>query len=205
LSLGWFWTRTSGCSVLYRGPGIEQIDFDTVLIVGRIDTSEITPPNYLSHESSSTYFYTVRRYNHCGYREHTLAASAKVSLNAEGQLDKPLPNKIFAARAKQVDSDKVLLSWFYCPLEQDSQPGCFNIYYDNRTGQVDYENPLAAISYKGQKFYCYESDSIEAGKYLFAIRAEDTDGNDNRSSACLSIELDNIYPDAIDILQAETV
>ena len=205
LSLGWFWTRVTGCSVLYRGPDIEEIDFDAVLTVGQIDASEISPPDYLQHESNTTYFYTIRRYNHCGYQEHTLAASAKVSLNAVGQLDKPLPNKIFAAKAEQVDTDKVLLTWFYCPLEQDTQPGCFNIYYDNRTGQIDYENPLATISYKGQKFYSYESSSLETGKYLFAIRAEDTDGNDNRSSAYLSIELDNIYPDAIDILQAETV
>jgi hypothetical protein len=204
LSLGWFWTRITGCSALYRGPNIEQIDFDTVLTVGQIDASEISPPNYLPHESNSTYFYTVRRYNHCGYLEHTLAASAKVSLNAEGQLDKPRPNKIYAAKAEQVDIDKVLLTWFYCPLEQDSQPGCFNIYYDNRTGQIDYENPLATISFKGQKFYSYQSGPLETGKYLFAIRAEDTDGNANQSSACLSIELNDICPDAIDILQAET-
>jgi hypothetical protein len=204
LSLGWFWHRIAGCSALYRGPSIEQIDFDTVLTVAQINACKISPPNYLPHESSSTYFYIVRRYNHCGYQEHTLAASAKVSLNTEGQLDKPQPNKIFAAKAEQVDTDKVLLTWFYCPLEQDSQPDCFNIHCDNRTGQIDYENPLAAISFKGQKFYSYESSSFETGKYLFAIRAEDTDGNDNRSSACLSIELDDKCPDAIDILQAET-
>lgn len=204
LSLGWFWTRITGCTALYRGPDTEQIDFDTVLTVGQTDASEISPPDYLLHESSSTYFYTVRRYNHCGYQEHTLGASAKVSLNAEGQSDKPLPNKIFAAKAEQMDTDKVLLTWFYCPLEQDTQPDCFNIFYDNRTGQIDYENPLAAISYKGQKFYSYQSSFLETGKYLFAIRAEDADGNDNRSSACLSIELDDKCPDAIDILQAET-
>jgi hypothetical protein len=205
LSLGWFWTRIAGCSALYRGPEIEQIDFDTVLTVGQIDDYEISPPDYLPHESSSTYFYTIRRYNHCGYQEHTLAASAKVSLDTEGQLDKPQPNKIFAAKVEQVNTNKVLLTWFYCPLEQDSQPDCFNIYYDNRTGQIDYENPLTAISFKGQKFYCYESCSFETGKYLFVIRAEDADGNDNRSSACLSIELDDKCPDAIDILQTETV
>ncbi len=138
------------------------------------------------------------------YQEHTLAAAAKVSLNAEGELDKPQPNKIFTARIEQVDTDKVLLTWFYCPLEQSSQPVCFNIYYDNRTGQINYENPLAVISYQGQKFYSYESGSLETGKYLFTIRAEDTEGNMKSPSAYLAIELDDKGPDAIHVLLAET-
>jgi hypothetical protein len=204
LSLGWFWSRITGCSVLYRGPGIEQIDFDSILTLAEIDAKQISPPNYLPNESSSTYFYVLRRYNHCGYQEHTLAAAAKISLDTEDQLDKPQPNKIFAAKAEQADTDKVLLTWFYCPLEQGSQPARFNIYHDNRTGQIDYDNPLAVIRYKGQKYYSYESGSLETGRYMFTIRAEDADGNDNQSSACLSIELDDKCPDAIDILHAET-
>jgi hypothetical protein len=173
--------------------------------VAQIDACEISPPDYLPHENNSTYFYMVRRYNHCGYQEHTLAASAKVSLDAEGELDKPQPNKISAVRAEQVNADKVRLIWFYCPLEQDSQPACFNIYYDNRTGQIDYENPLAVISYQGRKFYRYESDRLEPGRYLFAIRTKDADGIENSSKGSLAIELNGSDPDAINILNVETV
>jgi hypothetical protein len=204
LSLGWFWARIAGCSVLYRGPGIEEIDFDAALTVAQINACEISPPDYLPHKSSSTYFYIIRRYNHCGYQEHTLAASAKLSFDAEGELKKPQPNKIYAAKAEQIDADKVRLTWFYCPLEQDSQPACFNTYHDSRTGQIDYENPLAVIGYKGQKFYSYESNPLEPGRYLFAIRVKNANDNENRSSVCLSIELDDKGPDAINILQAET-
>ena len=205
LSLGWFWARVAGCSALYRGPGAEQIDFEAVLAVAQRDACEISPPDYLPHDSSSTYFYVVRLYNHCGYQELTLAAAAKVSLNAEGELDKPQPNKIIAARVEQVDTDKIRLTWFYCPLEQESQPACFNIYYDSQTGQIDYENSLAEISYRGQKFYNYESDPLELGRYLFAIRVENIDGIENNSSAGLAIELGGNGPDAINILQVETV
>lgn len=205
LTLGRFWIRVAGCSALYRGPGMEQIDFEAVLAVAERDACEISPPDYLPHNSSSTYFYVVRRYNHCGYQEHTLAAAAKVSLDAEGEIDKLQPNKIFATRAEQVDAGKVRLTWFYCPLEQGSQPACFNIYYDSRTGQIDYENALAEISCKGQKFYSYESDPLEPGRYLFAIKAEDAAGIEHNSSAHLSIEIDNTGPDAVTILQAETV
>lgn len=204
LTLGWFWTRIAGCSALYRGSVIEQINFDTILNVGQNDACEISPPDYLPHESSSTYFYVVRRYNHCGYQEQTFAAVAKVSIDAEGRLDKPLPNKIYTANAEQVDTDKIRLTWSYCPLDQVSKPMFFNIYHDSRTGQIDYENPLAIISYQGQKFYSYESGSLETGKYLFAIRAEDSDGNENNSLVCLSIELDDKCPDSVDILEVET-
>jgi hypothetical protein len=205
LTLGRFWIRVAGCSALYRGPSMKQIDFEAVLAVAERDACEISPPDYLPHESSSTYFYVVRRYNHCGYQEHTLAAAAKLSLDADGELQEPLPNKISAAKAEQVDASKIRLTWFYCPLEQDSQPACFNIYHDNRTRQIDYENPLAEISFQGQKFYRYESDLIEPGRYLFAIRAENADGIENNSSARLAIELGGNDPDAINILQAETV
>jgi hypothetical protein len=81
---------------------------------------------------------------------------------------------------------------------------CFNIYHDNRTGQINNENPLAVISYQGQKFYSYESGSLETGKYLFTIRAEDVEGNEKSHSAYLAIELDDKDPDAIHVLQAET-
>ena len=184
---------------------MEQIDFEAVLAVAETDACEISPPDYLPHDNSSTYFYVVRRYNHCGYQELTLAAAAKVSLDAEGELDKPQPNKIFAARIEQVDTGRIRLIWFYCPLEQESQPVRFNIYYDSRTGQIDYENALAEISYKGQKFYSYESDPLEPGRYLFAIKAEDAAGIEHNSSAHLSIEIDGTGPDAVTILQAETV
>jgi len=205
LTLGRFWVRVSGCSALYRGPDIEHIDFEAVLTVAHTDACEISPPGYLPYESSSTYFYVVRRYNHCGYQEHTLAATAKVSLDSDGELHKPQPNKVFTARIEQVDADKVRLTWFYCPLEQESQPACFNIYYDSRTGIIDYENPLTEISYQSQKFHHYESDPLEPGRYLFAIRAVDAAGIERSSSAVLSIEHDGTAPDAVTILQAKTV
>ncbi len=205
LTLGRFWVRVAGCSALYRGPGMEQIDFEAVLAVTETDACEISPPDYLPHDNSSTYFYMVRRYNHCGYQEHTLAAATKLSLDADGELQEPLPNTIFAAKTEQVDAGKIRLTWFYCPLEQESHPSYFNIYYDNQTGQIDYENPLAEISYQGQKFYSYKSDLLEPGRYLFAIKAENATGIERNSSAHLSIEIDGTGPNAVTILQAEMV
>jgi len=205
LSLGWFWARVGGCSALYRGPRMEEIDCESILAVAEKDACEISPPSYLPHNDLSTYFYVVRRFNHCGYQELTLAAAAKVSLDAQGELARPQPSKAFALSAEQTDGNKIRLTWFYCPLEQESQPARFNIYCDNGAGQIDYENPISTVPYQGQKFYAYESDTLQTGRYLFAVRAEDQAGGENASADCLAIELCGAGLDAITILEAETV
>jgi hypothetical protein len=205
LSLGWFWARVAGCSVLYRGLTMEQIDFTNMVTVAGQNACLISPPSYLPHASNSTYFYVIRRFNNCGCQEHTLTAAVKVSVDASGELGKPQPNKVFYSRAEQVGGNKVGLVWFYCPLEQKSQPVCFNVYYDSRTGQVNYETPLAKINYQGQKFYSYESEALETGRYLFAVKPEDAAGIQHSSLARLAIELDGDGPDAINILRAEFV
>jgi hypothetical protein len=205
LSLGWFWVRVAGCSVLYRGSSMEEIDFMNILAVAEQDACEISPPSYISHNSGSTYFYVVRRFNNCGYQECTLAAAVKVSIESNGELAEPRPNNISSSKVQQVDSNKIQLVWFYCPIAQKSQPVCFNVYYDDRKGQIDYENPLATIGYKGRKFYSYQCGALEAGRYLFAIRTEDTSGIENSSLAQLRIQFDPTNPEAIDILSAEGV
>ena len=205
LTGGWFWMWRSGCSALYRGPSMERINFANILTVAEQDASSISPPDYLPHHSNSTYFYVARRFNICGYQECTLAAAVKVAIDAEGNLVEPKPNNIFAWRIEQVHSNKIQLIWFYCPLEQKSQPVCFQICYDGGTGHIDYENPIATINYQGRKFYTYQSDALAAGRYLFAIRAEDADDVENNSLAQLAIQLTTKSPDAVNVLSAEAV
>jgi hypothetical protein len=205
LSLGWFWIRIAGCSALYRGYNMEEIDFANILAVAEQDDCKISPPGYISHSSGSTYFYIIRRFNSCGYQEHTLAAAVKVSIESNGEPAEPKPNKVFDSISGPVDGSKIRLVWFYCPIEQKSQPVCFNIYYDNRTGQIDYQSPLAKIGYKGRKFYSFQSGTLEAGKYSFVIRAEVAGGLENSSLAQLNIQLDTINLNAINIVRAEAV
>jgi len=205
LSLGWFWVRVTGCSVLYRGSSMGEMDFPNVLSASEQDACEISPPSYLSHSNGSTYFYVIRRFNSCGCQERTLAAAVKVSIKSNGELAEPRPNNISNSKVKQVDSNKIQLVWFYCPIEQKSQPVSFNVYYDDRTGQIDYQNPLATIDYKERRFYSYQSDNLDSGRYLFAVRAEDTEGLENSSLAQLKIQLNTTSLDAINILSAEAV
>ncbi len=205
LTGGDFWPRVAGCSMLYRGFGMDLIDFSNILAVCVAEASEISPPTYVSHDNGSIYFYVIRRANNCGSEEHTLAAAVKVSIDVNGELVEPQPNNVFETRAEQVDGDKVLLVWYYCPIEQRSQPVCFRVYYDAGTGQIRFENPIATISYAGRRFYAYQSDVLDGSKYLFAIRAEDAAGTENTSLFPIGVHLDTASPEAISILNAKAV
>ena len=97
------------------------------------------------------------------------------------------------------------LVWLYCPLEQKSKPVRFKIYTDNRTGQVDYQNPIAIVNYQGRKYYNSKTGALQIGRYLFAIRAEDAGGVENDSLAQSSVELCSSAPDSITILSAKAI
>jgi hypothetical protein len=112
---------------------------------------------------------------------------------------------MFNSIAAAAEGDKVRLTWFYSPLEQKSGPARFNIYCDNRTGEIDYDNPICVISYKGRRFYSCKSGALAAGRYLFAIRAQDIDGVENSSLGPLRVQVSAASPDAIDIVSIEAV
>lgn len=134
-----------------------------------------------------------------------MRAAVKVSIDAGGAIAKPQPNNVFCSKTEQTDGDKIRLVWFYCPLEQKSKPARFKIYWDGRTGKIDYDNPVATINYQGRKYYNYETGALEAGRYLFAIRAEDASGVENNSLSRSRIDLHTTTPNPVTILSVETV
>ncbi|MFC1676915.1 hypothetical protein ACFL3G_07630 [Planctomycetota bacterium] len=205
LTQGWFWTRVLGCTVLYRGLSMEAVDFDKVLCVSAIDAESVSPPSYVSHDNDTMYFYVVRRVNKCGDQEYTLAAAVKVVIDGNGDIAEAGPNDIFVVKVGQVEGSKAEFIWFYSSIEQNSEPICFKVYYDNGTGQVDYQNAIATIDYEGRRFYSYETGVLGAGRYLFAIRVEDSAGVDDGSMAQISFELEADNPPVIEILNEATV
>jgi len=205
LTLGWFWQRVCGCSALYRGGSMETIDFDDILTVADIEAEQISPPGYLEHGEGTTYFYVIRRVNGGGNEEKTLSAAVKVSIDAGGNLAKPRPNSIFSVRAQQTSPGEIELVWYYCPVEQEKEPVCFRIYYDAGTGQIDYYNPLAAISYIGRRFYSYRVELPEAGTYQFAVRAADSNGMEAPCRAKVKMQLHTSCPVSADVLTVEAL
>ncbi len=109
LTLGWFWQRVSGCSVLYRGLSMETIDPDNMLAVAEIKAIKIYVPDYANHTSNTAYFYVVRRVNSCGNLEYTMAAAVKVIIDADGNLAPGRPNNIFKVKTCQIADNKVEL------------------------------------------------------------------------------------------------
>ncbi len=191
LHQSWFWPRPAGCSLLYRGDSIETIDYDRIIAVRDFDANEIQPSDYLLHQSNTTCFYVLRRANGCGDTERTLSASVKVVIDGDGDLADPVPNSVFTIKAEIVQGSRAQLTWFYCPMRQQSPPVRFNIYTDNGQGQIDYQNPIAQIEYQGRRFYSFTGEQLSEGKHLFAVRAQNENGLEDNSLAAVSIEISN--------------
>jgi hypothetical protein len=205
LTDGDFWPRIGGCSILYRGGSIDSMDFSQILAVAEPQAEQISPPAHVTHSSSTEYFYLVRRANHCGDEEKTLNAAVKVAIDTDGELAEPLPNCVFEVKTAQIAGAKVELLWYYNPLEQESEPVRFNIYYDDGTGQVDYDSVLATVSYVGRRFYNWQSAALSPGRYLFAVRAEDSVGIENDCRAVIGFEVDAVSPEGVNLLSAQVL
>ena len=176
LTCGDFWPRPEGCQCIYRGASVESVDFATVLGVGEVGSESMVIPDYIQHLGDTVYYYVIRRVNNCGQQEQTLLAAVKVAMDSDGDVAKPKPNNAFGLMAKQVTGSRAELLWYYWPIGQKSVPVAFNVYWDNGSGQIDYENALATIDYCGKKFYCYQSSILTAGRYEFVVSAEGADG-----------------------------
>lgn len=205
LSMGWFWMRNNGCDALYRGMNIEQIDFKNILRIVEPDTESILPPVFCEHENDMSYFYIVRHFNKIGIVEQTIRATVKVSLDSNGNIKVNRPNAIFTLNAKILEDSIVRLEWFYCPLEQKSIPNCFRIYFDNGSGQVDYENSIAEVHYTNRNVYHFVSQSLDTKAYLFAIKAENLDGFESISATQIKVQMPNNNPLSIEILNVTNV
>jgi hypothetical protein len=207
-TLGWFWMRVGGCRIAYRGGSMNGVDFENVLAVVEPDANEISLPSYLSNEAGEVYFYVVRCANGCGDIERTLRAAVKVAIDNDGKLGKTRPNEIVGLRAKQGQDGKVEIVWHYCPMEQalrlssgrESAPAEMKIYGDNGTGEIDYQNPVAVVKYKGRRVYRHKIDRSADGRYRFAVRAADGEGNENGSTKIVEIETSGRSVEAIGIV-----
>lgn len=204
LTGGDFWPRPEGCQTLYRGGSIETIDFSTILTVRDADFESMAIPDYVQHVGDTVYYYVVRRVNKCGQQEQTLSAAVKVVIDSNGDLAKPKPNKAFWLMVNQIAPSRAELLWYYWPIGQKSVPVGFNVYWDNGTGQIDYGNTVATIEYCGKKFYCYQSGTLTAGRYEFAVSTEGSDGVESNYLQ-LAIQINTVNPELVEILSTDVI
>jgi len=205
LTQGWFWVRRAGCSAVYRGTTIADVDFDNVLCVAEPDRKQIPLPAYLSHDPMSRHYYVVRKFNGCGYPEQTRAAAVVVRVGPDGQLIEVGPNGIFGLNGRRAADHRVCLSWSYCPLAQNIAPAKFNIYRSDNAGQIDMEEPVGVVPYQGRRFYRYYSDGLAAGRYVFVVTAVSSDNVESASVPAVGIEAVGEPPAAPTVLTTELV
>ena len=211
LTGGWFWTRVNGCRLVYRGENMSAIDFDNVIAVTDPQTDEIAIPDFILHEVNKDYFYVVRCANRCGQIEQTLQAAMKVSIDAQGELEAGKPNSVFGLGIKRETDGSALgsspsrdkqieLVWGYYPIEQESKPDEMRIYSDEGTGEVNYNEPRAFVKYKGKRIYQYKCEIPGSGRYRFAVRAADGEGNEEETTEIVEIETSGRSVEAIEII-----
>ena len=202
LTRGWFWVRVSGCALLYRGNTIDAVDLKQILAVANSGSAYIEPPQYIEHESDSTYVYTVRCANHCGELEDTHAAVVKFSTDGNGELLQPCPNRVCRLGGRQVSGEKVELTWFYEPLGQGAVPARFNVYSNGGTGEIDFDTPIGQIAYAGRRLYSFERDIGSAAELWFGVKAQDGGGSQG-AAARVRVQIDWRSYEAAEVLNVE--
>jgi hypothetical protein len=205
LSRGWFWERVRGCRIVYRGPSMDAVDFDGVLVVAEADAAEIALPDYVSHEPGQVYFYVVRCANGCGQIEQTLQAAVQAAIDGSGEIQKAGPNGVFGLACGRGRDGQIEINWGYCPIGQASAPQQMKVYSDSGTGEIDYQQPTATVPYKGRKFYKCRFEPAAEGRFLFAVRAVDAQANEHGDTRKIGIEVKNKEVETIEILDARIV
>jgi hypothetical protein len=179
---------------------MEGVDFNDILAVTEPDADKAALPNYITHEAGQVYFYVVRGANRCGQIEKTLRAAVKVAIDETGELSWGKPNDVFGLKAEQGNDNKIEIVWTYSPIGEASQPKEMMVYSDKRTGEVDYQNPIATVKYKGRRFYRHKIEPPANGRYLFAVRAVNEAGRECASKREIVVEVSNKAVEAIEIV-----
>ena len=198
LTSGWFWTRRSGCSALYRGHTLEDVDFDHILCVAGPCESRVSLPSYLVHESNSVYVYVVRRFNGCGHQEQTYGAATTVDIAGDGELAGPAPNAVFGLTVEPVSDGRVTLRWFYSSLQQEAEPKAFTI--------LDTKGiTLGTVLYAGSRFYQFQTESLAPGSHTFHVRAVTAAGIEGPATAAVTCQITTNGPPAPTVLSIEAI
>jgi hypothetical protein len=205
LTQGWFWMRRSGCTALYGGATHGQVDFDRILQVIDAGSETLSLFVYPSLPADSTHCYLVRRFNSCGEQERTTAAAATVHVTSEGQFAPSSPNALACLKGEQIAGNKLRLTWFYCPLDQGTPPEQFNVYWDGGTTQIDLENPVAVIPYRGRKFYHYDSGTLNNGRYLFVVKAIGLDLMESLRPTGVVCQVQSLFCEPVSILATQCI
>lgn len=200
---GDFWTRLTGCQNLYRGNSVETIDFNNILIAANTNELTIIIGGLIYHQAGEVYFYVLRRVNSYGDEEQTLGTALKTAFDDNGNLIWAVCNNVFNISAEQTAGPRCGLLWYYCPIGQEQAVDYFNIFSNNGSGGVDYNNPVAVVDYVGRGFYSYETGVLSNSSHLFCVRPVSSSGLEDGFFGIVEIDITDSAPQGIDIIQAQ--
>ena len=183
---------------IYRGASVDIVDFEIVLAVNDADEDSISPQS-VAHSANSVYLYVLRRVNCCGDEEMSLSAAVRVAFDGDGDLVETGCNGIFDVKAKQIAGPRAAILWYYCPVNQGQACGGFEVYGDNGSGTIDYNNAIEMIDYIGPRFYAFESSVLSGGQYQYCIKAV------SGGEAIVVIDVDDSVPQSVGVLQGQAV
>ena len=201
LTNGDFWPRPNGCQNLYCGGSFCTIDFYNILTV--IDIGEkLIEISGFAPEPCEAYLYILRRVNCCGEEEQSLIAAVKVGFDSLGNIIEPCCNNILSVSAEQLEGPRVRLIWYYCPIDQQAECDFFNLYWDDGSGEIDFETVICSKDYTGPRLYCYETSVLTESEYIFCVKAISERAVMNGLSGRIEIQVRDLAPDSIDMLLA---
>lgn len=194
LTQGWFWMRRNGCTAVYRGRRLSRVDLSRILYVAEPRAAEISLPAYLPHPPGSTHCYLVRRFDGCGRQDETMAAAAVFRVSSDGRSTVLRPNAVFGLAGRQTNTTAVQWTWLYCPLDQETAPGQFNLY--RADGSF-----VGTVRYQERRFYSF--DGVDLADLV--VRSADVAGIEGKPFASSIHPVAPTPPTQAAILIAEPV
>ena len=190
LTCGDFWPRPDGCRNLYRGDGPFMIDIDSIITVCNIDSTTLAVPDIPGHDNGVRYYYLLRSADGCGHEENGLQSLLRVELDSNGDLVRFGDGPFDLAAVESEGTIRIL--WYYCPLDLPGKCVGFNIYSNNGAGAVNETLPVEYITSEGKGFYCYQSEVLSAGRYVFCVKAVFVDGSESKYKHQPSVEITDV-------------
>jgi hypothetical protein len=203
LTGGDFWPRPGGCLTLYRGRRWWEVDFGMIVAVGEAGAGLIV--SKAAPLAGQTCYFAVRGVSGRGEEDMSLSTMVRAVFDAAGDLQPPTGRNVIALCARQVAQSAVRLLWRYCPYHAPIPCEWFNVYSDNGTGVIDFENPVSSVACAGAGIYSDEQAAPGPGRYRFCVRRQSQAGIESGLGAFAAIDVSGSAPAGIDHLDVRVV
>jgi len=196
LTLGWFWIRTAGCHLVYRGQD-GDIDYDTIQAVMELEDAQVSIPNQ-NLPAGTIWHYIRRQASHCGLESNDSPACILL-IDSSGDMIGLSPNRPLILRAEQIAGGKIRLRWRYTPITEEITPTGFRIYINSGSG-FDWDNPTGTVDYNrgGRGEFEWTSDALTHGqRYRFCVRSYTVGAGESQNTDYVAAVADAVGPEAV--------